>query len=125
VNHFQLSEFACPCCGANEMNSEFVTKLDEVRSLYYRRPLVVSSGYRCQNHENEVGGTGANHPRGIAVDLVAPGNRKINGQQLLDLILGLAEQGITRIVLYPDKPHIHVDMNQDLPQGIFIKRRRE
>ncbi|MDH5511556.1 MAG: D-Ala-D-Ala carboxypeptidase family metallohydrolase [Nitrospinota bacterium] len=121
MSHFKMEEFACPCCGENKISPELVEKLEEVRVMYYRRPLVVSSGYRCDKHEAEVGGTGANHPKGLAGDLVAPGNRKIIGQNLLDLIMGLVEQGVTRIVLYRDERHIHVDINQNLPQGIFIK----
>jgi len=119
--HFKREDFACPCCGENKISRDLVEKLERVRNVYYRAPLIVSSGYRCAKHEAEVGGTGANHPLGLAVDLTGPGNTKIIGADLMFLIIGLHAVGVSRIVLYRAKRHLHADINPSGPDGVFIE----
>jgi len=115
--HFRLEEFACECgCGANGMDPRFLAKLDRLRSVYYQRPLTVSSGYRCPVREAAVGGSGANHPLGVAADLIVP-----KGAALRDFVAGAFAVGIRRVIVYHDKPHTHVDDNPALPEGIFVK----
>lgn len=68
--HFELSEFACNCCGGNETKSELIDLLDEGREVC-GFPFVVRSGYRCPAHNHRVSTTGTNgpHTTGLAVDL--------------------------------------------------------
>jgi len=123
MDFFKESEFACPCCGENKINPQLVTALEHVRQLYFGKPLIISSGYRCLKREKKVNGTGANHPKGWAADLMGEGHTPIEGEDLLNLIVGLYEQGIERFILYRDrknKPHLHVDMNPDLEKGIHL-----
>lgn len=70
LEFFQKKEFDCRCgCGRNEMDPDFLKKLDDLR----RRlgfPLVVTSGYRCPDHNESVSTTGRDgpHTTGRAVD---------------------------------------------------------
>lgn len=69
--HFDLDEFRCKCgCQQNYISDEFVTLLDELRELV-GFPLVVTSGYRCPDHNNRVSSTGRTgpHTTGQAADI--------------------------------------------------------
>ena len=69
VKHFSEEEFACPCCGYQDMSLDFVEELDKARSEA-GVPFVISSGYRCEKHNEEVGGvSGSAHTKGLAVDI--------------------------------------------------------
>lgn len=67
---FRYEEFACRHCGRNEMDPDFITRLDEMRRRY-GRPIVVNSGYRCPDHNEAVSSTGRNgpHTTGRAADV--------------------------------------------------------
>ncbi len=65
IRHFTPREFACrdarggPCphCGGQErMDVLFVVKLDAARARY-GRPVIVTSGSRCEQRNAEVGGS--------------------------------------------------------------------
>lgn len=115
--YFRDDEFTCRCgCGGNRMRRGFVAKLERVREAYYRKPLVVTSGYRCAAHEKTVGGTGENHPNGVAADLLLA-----KGGDMKEFLAAFHAVGLRRAVLYRDKPHIHVDDNENLPEGVWIK----
>lgn len=66
--YFKLSDFACPCCGSNLMDLEFLKLVDAFRGeLGF--PLIVDSGYRCPKHNAAVGGVkNSMHVKGRAVD---------------------------------------------------------
>ena len=65
---FKLSEFDCPCCGQNWIDISIPKTLDLVREEL-GLPITVTSGYRCEKHNLEVGGKkGSFHVRGLAVD---------------------------------------------------------
>lgn len=69
TNNFSKSEFDCPCCGKNEMDINHVKRLQVLRDEL-NRPLSINSGYRCEIHNEEVGGvTGSRHLIGIASDI--------------------------------------------------------
>lgn len=69
TKNFTKDEFMCSCCAENEINQEFVEKLQELRDLYGKRIRVVS-GYRCQKHNAKVGGVpNSTHTKGIAADI--------------------------------------------------------
>lgn len=72
---FTLDEFRCPCCGLVDMSDEFITKLDN-----FRRDagfaFHVSSGYRCHNHNQAIGGApNSAHRLGRAADLSVDGKQ--------------------------------------------------
>ena len=51
--YFTREEFACRCgCGRNEIPDEFIHDLDDLRDEC-GFPLVINSGWRCENHPKE------------------------------------------------------------------------
>jgi len=108
--HFKLEDFACPCCGANEINYDFVTRLDMLRDLC-NFPLIVTSGYRCPAHNAKVSTTGEHgpHTTGRAADL------SVRGAQALYLVgqafalnfrgVGVSQRGDARFIHVDDLPN--------------------
>lgn len=73
--YFKVEEFACRCgCGRNGIRSDFVSWLDGVRHEL-GAPMIVTSGYRCPEHNARVSTTGAEgpHTTGYAADFAASG----------------------------------------------------
>ena len=68
--YFKRSEFACKCgCGADTIDYELVRALDDIRE-HFDRPVVVTSGVRCQSYNKAIGGAaGSQHLRGRAADI--------------------------------------------------------
>ena len=74
--HFHEREFACNHCGklaSIGVPAELVDILEQVRE-HFRRPVHVTSGYRCPVHNRNVGGARhSQHLRGTAADIVVNG----------------------------------------------------
>ena len=68
--NFSFDEFKCKHCGENKMDPRFIDKLQALRDRV-GLPLVISSGYRCPEHNNNVSTTGPNgpHTTGRACDI--------------------------------------------------------
>ena len=116
-NYFSPAELQCKCgCGIGFLRPSFLTKLNNLRGTYYHKPLIVSSGFRCMAHDKAVGGSGENHPRGFAIDLIVA-----KGQDLMDVVTAAQAVGIRRVIVYHDKPHIHLDDNPGLTPGLHAK----
>jgi uncharacterized protein YcbK (DUF882 family) len=106
--YFKFEEFRCRHCGANEMNHEFIAKLDQLRAEY-GIPLRVSSGYRCPEHNAKVSTTGLEgpHTTGHAVDFEVD---RMNAMELLEIALssghftgiGLNQKGPNRFIHLDD-----------------------
>lgn len=73
VPNFKASEFNCSHCGKNEMQLEFMLKLQALRNAY-GKPMRVTSGYRCKDHpiEAKKAQPGA-HASGCACDIGVDG----------------------------------------------------
>lgn len=70
--YFVKEEGRCRCgCGRNEMNREWLAVMDAIR-MAYGKPIIVSSWYRCPDHDAEIGGMGL-HPTGEATDCTVLG----------------------------------------------------
>lgn len=112
IKHFKSSEFNCPCCGKNEMDINFVKKLDDMRALY-GNPLKVESGYRCDKHNKEVGGVAdSDHEEGKGVDFT------VNGSVARYTLIGIAyNMKIKRIGV--GKTFIHFGVSEKLPQFVM------
>lgn len=67
VRNFTRDEFACPCCGREEMRHEFLTRLSSARAMA-GIPFVVTSGWRCLEHDLSLNG-GGEHVLGCAVNI--------------------------------------------------------
>lgn len=74
TEHFKPSEFLCPCCGRgeNEIDQRLVDMLEKLRTALNAESIIITSGYRCNNHDREVGGSGSGmHTLGGAADIIA------------------------------------------------------
>ena len=68
--NFTVAELACPCCGACEMDSEFMRRIQVLRDIV-GFPLIPVSGFRCRKHNASLKGAaeGSQHLFGNAVDI--------------------------------------------------------
>ena len=67
--HFSEIELACRHCGVNECKQSLVDALEAFRTLA-GKPVIVSSAYRCPQHNAEAGGAGrSEHVEGLAADI--------------------------------------------------------
>ena len=85
IRYFTRAEFRCPCgkCGGFPVEPEeiLVRLADKVRE-HFGAPATVSSGVRCQAHNDELPGSAKNsyHLRGKAMDFCVRG---VSGAKLL------------------------------------------
>lgn len=119
-SNFDLSEFACKCCGAVKVSDELydlVGRLQTVRNAI-GRPIHVTSGYRCRQHDANVGSSsrpGAGpHTLGIAADIV------VYGMSADDLAKYCKDAGFSGIGVYRKKGFVHVDVRSREP-GIWYE----
>lgn len=67
--NFNSAEFRCRCCNSLVLDRRLVLALQRLRDRL-ARPLLVTSGYRCPQHNREVGGVAHSaHLRGEAADI--------------------------------------------------------
>lgn len=106
IKHFRRMEFLCPCCGKEDMDFDFVYKLDRLReTLGY--PLAINSGWRCAKHNAKVGGkSNSAHLLGIAADV-----RMADSRRRFDFIDYGISLGFTRFGIGPN--YVHVDLGSD------------
>ena len=71
--HFSRSEFRCPCCNFDTVDTELLRILEVVRS-HFDRPITITSGFRCVDHNAAVGGSDrSQHLYGRAADIAVDG----------------------------------------------------
>lgn len=112
VKHFRKDEFTCKCgCGYNNIDLRLVYILDEIRE-HYSKPLIVTSGTRCEKHNREVGGVqGSRHCLGKASDIYVEG---VTSQQLLAYCQGYVNKHLARYTYTNNKNMngvVHIDIN--------------
>lgn len=74
--HFNAREFRCSCGGSHEtlISSELVDKLESLYTALNCSKIIVTSGYRCPEHDKAVGGTSSGqHTKGTAADVCCYG----------------------------------------------------
>lgn len=108
IKYFKEEEFRCPCCGKVKVSRLLLENLDRMREIY-KKPIIISSGYRCRKHNKEVGGkTTSAHLKGMAADILCPSNEDRY------LLVGAAIlAGFRRIGI--GKRFIHVDVDYSKP----------
>ena len=108
MRYFKLSDFDCQETGENEMNEDFLIKLDDLRHEC-GFPFIITSGYRDKTHSIEARKAKAGtHARGIASDI-----RINNGNEAYDIIKRAQSMGFTGIGLA--KTFVHVDTRKTMP----------
>ena len=77
--HFNRSEFACKCgCGFDTVDAELILVLEEIRSIFHK-PINISSGARCAEHNAEQGGKpNSQHLLGRAADIWITGTSPLD-----------------------------------------------
>ena len=107
IHYFRRAEFRCPCgrCGGFpvEPDETLVRLADKVRA-HFGAPATVSSGVRCQAHNDELSGSVPNsyHIRGKAMDFCVRG---VSGAELLAYVKTLPVHYAYQI----DESFVHMD----------------
>ncbi len=111
--NFSAKEFACSCCGSEGIKEELVAKAQLLRDIY-KKPLTVTSGYRCPLHpvERKKSAPGA-HALGLAVD---DGVDRGYSYEVLKIAFGFVFTGIG-VQQKGDGRFIHLDIaDKQLPR---------
>ena len=110
IRYFTRAEFRCPCprCGGFpvEPDETLVRLADQVRE-HFGAPIIVSSGVRCQAHNDELPGSVPNsyHLRGKAMDFCVHG---VPGAKLLAYVRTLPVHYAYQI---NGSDFVHMDVN--------------
>ena len=112
IRFFKLEEFACPCCGKNNIDMHLVHMLDHLR-VWMAQPLKITSGYRCEKHNREVGGVpNSAHLKGLAVDIHVPDSKFRFFLIHFAIIVGFQRIGVA-------KNFVHLDIDEEKPQHVL------
>ena len=105
MEYFDTSEFDCKHTGKNEMNTDFLQYVDELRDRC-GFPFVITSGYRDVTHPVEAAKDKPGfHSMGVAADI------KVNGGfQRYEIVEHAIDMGIGGIGV--NKQFIHIDQRQ-------------
>lgn len=111
--NFSADEFNCSHCGKNEMQAEFMSRLQALR-MRYGKPMKITSGYRCPEHpiEAKKDKPGA-HASGLACDV------GVDGKQAYELMKHAFALGFTGIGVSQKgsgSRFIHLDMLEEAPR---------
>lgn len=100
--NFRLAEFACPCCNVVRLQPELLEKLQQLRDRW-GEAVIITSGYRCFDHNTEVGGVkGSDHIKGRAADIAVAAVWQPK-------IISLAQSvGFKKILPYPRRNFVHL-----------------
>ena len=102
--HFNLSEFACPCCKRVMLHPKLLGKLVELRKIL-ERPIYITSGYRCPEYNKKVGGVvNSYHLIGLAADI------KVKDINLIELLEVCEDIDFSGIGFYEKKNFLHLDV---------------
>ena len=116
LNYFTNNDFrnANPSCSINDMDENFLHRLDVAR-FHSGVPYIVNSAFRTVEHEKSKGRSGdSSHTKGVAVDLKAT-----NSRTRFKIIEGLLKAGFTRMGVYDWGIHVDLDYEKE-QQVIFI-----
>jgi zinc D-Ala-D-Ala carboxypeptidase len=105
-SNFTVDELKCPCCGEIGAIEEFLLPRLQTARIIYNEPIIVTSGYRCEKHNAEIGGaTSSLHPLSSAIDASYS-----SGTKLGRLVNAFIAAGFNEIGIY--EKHIHAGYNQ-------------
>jgi zinc D-Ala-D-Ala carboxypeptidase len=97
-------KMTCSCgCGRMELDDKFMQKMIRIREIV-DEPFMITSGFRCPEHNNKVSSTGFRgpHTTGHALDIAVTGSR-----MRWKLIEAAMKVGISRIGI--GKNFVHID----------------
>lgn len=111
--NFEKSEFDCKATGENNMQHEFMEKLQAIRTAY-GKSMKVTSGFRSKKHPIEAKKTHSNgeHTQGNCADIACD-----NGSDRFRLISLAIANGITRIGIAKNFLHLGIG-GKGLPNNV-------
>lgn len=111
--NFNTKEFRCKCgCGKVRVDPRLVKGLQCMRDNY-GGPIKITSGFRCEAHNEAVGGASDSaHLVGAAADLSVE-----TSKQRFRLVREAVNAGFTRIGI--GSTLIHVDVSVSHPQNVM------
>lgn len=108
--HFSRAEMACKCChGLPEggISQALLDGLEKLRKTIGDKPINVSSAYRCQHHNSNIGGVrDSQHVLGKAADIWVEGYSSY-------YLGGICQEIFDGVGIYIDDDFVHVDMRDD------------
>jgi len=115
TKNFDSKEFACKgdnCCGNSDpISIRLVEALQELREKV-GKPLIISSGFRCNIHNATMGGAIYSYHRwGLAVDVLCP--KGLDIETFKDVAMDI--KTFKGIGVYDDPPRLHLDIRQGEP----------
>lgn len=111
--NFTKVEFDCKATGENNMQHEFMEKLQKVRETY-GKSMKITSGFRSVKHPIEAKKTHSNgeHTQGFCADIYCD-----NGSDRFKLISIALDNGITRIGIAKNFLHFGIG-GKGLPNNV-------
>lgn len=109
IKYFKREEFKCKCgkyCDGYpvEMSEELIRVADRVRD-HFGKPMIVSSGVRCERHNANVGGvSGSRHKLGKAMDF------RVDGFSASSVLEYVQKQPQIRYSYAIDSNYVHMDV---------------
>lgn len=112
TKNFKLSEFACKCCGENHIDQRVIELAQKLRDEL-NVPVLVTSGYRCKEHNARVGGVpGSYHTFGLAADLACKKGARVMFQAVQRMWKDGVLPELRYCIYYGRKNIIHVDLGK-------------
>ena len=117
TKNFSSDEMRCHCgCGSDDMDQDFMEILQNIREDM-NRPLKISSGVRCANHNSQVSSTGSTGPHVPITNGTMASDILIAGADALRLIDIARKHGISGVGISQRGNHakrfIHIDTLSD------------
>ena len=117
TKNFSVNEMKCHCgCGEDSMDMDFMSILQNIREDM-NRPLKISSGVRCAEHNSVVSSTGIYGPHVPRTDGTKASDILISGADALRLVDIARKHGISGVGISQRGPHpkrfIHIDTLSD------------
>lgn len=120
TTHFDSKEFACPCCGKDDINKEFVERLEKLFAACQASCIIISSGVRCPDYSVSVGGYRNDmHVNKGAADLIVyrNGDNGGRGEPMSSFaVCAIAEDlGLFNGIAVIDEAYVHLDIRGVIP----------
>ena len=114
--HFNVQEFRCKCGQPHNIMiaEELVDKLEKLYSALNCSKIIVTSGYRCTNHDKNTGGSGSGqHTKGNAADICCYGQdgQPISSKAVCCKAQDIGFGGIANITAEYKYTHVDVRTN--------------